>query len=150
MKANVPFGIVRPRSIHRESARKLGALMLSSFVKALAIGGIATLAYSTTAVVTPDPAAAQFRGGYALDDDDAFDHRSVRRVIETEDEDEGPRIERRIIERRIVRPVVERRIVEREIVRPVVERTVIHRVVQPVVERRIVYKQPVVRKVVVV
>ncbi len=124
--------------------------MLSSFVKALAVGGMATLAYTTTAVIASAPAAAQFRGGYALEDDDVFDHRSVRRRIQIDDEDEAPRVERRIIEHRIVRPVVERRIVEREIVHPVVERTVVDRVVQPVVERRIVHHRPIVRKMVIV
>ena len=124
--------------------------MLSSLVKALAVGGMATIAYTTTAVMTSAPAAAQFGGGYALEDDDVFDHRPVRRRIEIDDEDEAPRVERRMIERRIARPIVERRIVEREIVQPVVERTVVHRVVQPVVERRIVHHRPIVRKLVVV
>ena len=124
--------------------------MISSLVKAIAVGVMATLAYTTTAVIASTPAAAQFGGHYALEDDDVFKHRSVRRGIEIDDEDEAPRVERRIIERRIVQPVVERRIVEREIVQPVVERTVVRRVVQPVVERRVVYRPPIVRKVVVV
>ena len=123
--------------------------MLSSFVKALAVGGIATIAYTTTAVTTSSPAAAQFRAGYGLEDDDVFDYRPVRRRVEIDDDDEAPRLERRIVERRIVRPVVERRIIEREVVQPVVERTVVHRVVQPVVERRIVHHRPIVQKVVV-
>jgi hypothetical protein len=124
--------------------------MLSSLVKALAAGGMAIVAYTTTAVMIPAPAAAQFGGGYALEDDDVFDYRPIRRRVEIDDEDDAPRVERRIIEHRIVRPVVERRIVEREIVQPVVERTVVHRVVQPIVERRIIHHRPVVHKVVVV
>jgi hypothetical protein len=125
--------------------------MLKSFVKALTVSGMATLAYTTTAVITPAPAAAQFRGGYALDDnDDVFDHRPARGRIELDEEDEAPRVERRIVERHVMRPIVERRVIEREIVQPVVERTVVHRVVQPVVERRVVYQRPIVRKVVVV
>jgi hypothetical protein len=123
--------------------------MLAGFGKVLAVGGMATLAYATTAVTTPAPAAAQFSKGYSLDDDEAFDYRPARRKFIMEDDDE-PRVERRIVERHIVRPVVERRVVEREIVKPVVERTVVHRVVQPVVERRIVYRPPIVRKVIVV
>jgi hypothetical protein len=124
--------------------------MLGSILRALALSGLATLACSTTAITSSSPAAAQFRGGYGLEDDDVFDYRPPRRRIEIDDEDEGPRVERRIIERHVVRPVVERRIIERQIVQPVVERTVVHRVVQPVVERRIVYRPPIVRKVVVV
>jgi hypothetical protein len=124
--------------------------MLGSLVKALAAGGMAIVAYTTAAVTIPAPAAAQFGGGYALEDDDVFDEPLVRRRIEIDDDDERPRVERRIIERRIARPVVERRIVEREIVQPVVERTVVHRVVQPIVEHRIVHRRPIVRKVVVV
>ncbi len=125
--------------------------MLRSFLKVLAVGGVATLAYSTTALTTSSPAAAQFRGGYALEDDDVLDYRRARGRIEIDDEDEAPaRVERRIIERHVVRPVVERRIIEREIVQPVVERTVVHRVVQPVVERRIVHRPPIVKKVVIV
>ena len=124
--------------------------MLSYLMKTLTIGGMATLAYATAAVSTPSSAAAQFRGGYALEDDDAFDYRPVRRRVEIDDEDDAPHVERRIIERRIVRPIVERRIIEREVVQPVVERTVVHRVVQPVVERRIVHHRPIVREKVVV
>ena len=124
--------------------------MLNPFLKAVAVGGLSMLAHTTAAVVTSTPAAAQFARGYAIEDDDVFEHRPARRRIEIEDDDEAPRVERRIIERRIVRPVVERRIIEREIIQPVVERTVVHRVVQPVVERRIVHRPPIVRKVVVV
>jgi hypothetical protein len=124
--------------------------MLNSVMKALAVGGVAALAYSTTAVTTSSPAAAQFRGGYSLEDDDVFGHPRAWSRTEIEDDDEAPRVERRIIEHRVVRPVVERRVIEREIVQPVVERTVVHRVVQPVVERRIIHHRPIVRKVVIV
>jgi hypothetical protein len=119
--------------------------MLKCFVKALAVSGMATLAYTTTAVITSAPAAAQFRGGYALDDnDDVFDHRPARGRIEFDEEDEAPRVVRQIVEHHVVRPIVERRIIEREIVQPIVERTVVHRVVQ------LVYQRPIVKKVVVV
>jgi len=124
--------------------------MLATIGKALAVGGIATLAYATTAVTIPGSAAAQFRGGYSLDDDEAFEYRPARRKIMMEDDYDEPRVERRIVERHIVRPVVERRVVEREVIQPVLKRTVVHHVVQPVVERRIVYRPPIVRKVIVV
>ena len=125
--------------------------MLATFTKAIAVGGIATLAYATTSLIAPFPAAAQFSKGYSLDhDDEAFDHRPARRKVMIEDDYDEPRVERRNIEREIVRPIVERHVVEREVVQPVVERTVVRRVVQPVVERRIVYRQPIVRKVIVV
>jgi hypothetical protein len=125
--------------------------MLAAIGKALAVGGIATLAYATTAVAIPGSAAAQFRGGYSLDEDEeAFDYRPARRKIMMEDDYDEPRVERRIVERHIVRPVVERRVVEREVIQPVLKRTVVHHVVQPVVERRIVYRPPIVRKVIVV
>ena len=124
--------------------------MLNSFVKAVVVAGIATFAFTTTAVITSAPAAAQFHGEYGLEDDDMSDRRSSRSRIEIYEEDEAPRVERRIVERHVVRPVVERRIIEREIVQPVMERTVVHRVVQPVVERRIVHPAPSVRKIVVI
>src|SRR5688572_8721398 len=124
--------------------------MLAAIGKALAVGGIATLAYATTAVTSSVPAAAQFSKGYSPDDDEAFEHRPARRKIIMEDDYDEPRVERRIVERHIVRPVVERRVVDREIIQPVLKRTVVHHVVQPVVERRIVYRPPIVRKVIVV
>jgi hypothetical protein len=124
--------------------------MLSSFVKPLAAAGLAALALSTNAGIGSTPAAAQFGRGYALDDDDLFEARPVRRRIEIDDEDDLPRVGHRVIERHVIRPVVERRVIEREIVQPVVERTVVHRIVQPVVERRIIHHRPIVRKVVIV
>ncbi len=125
--------------------------MLAAIGKLLAVGGLATLAYATTSVTIPHPVAAQFSKGYSLDDDDdAFDYLPARRKVMIEDDYDQPRVERRIVERHIVRPVVERRVIEREILQPVVQRTVVHRVVQPVVERRIVYRPPIVRKVIVV
>ncbi len=124
--------------------------MLARFAKALAIGGIATITYASTAITTPAPAAAQFGRGYVPDDDDDhFGYRPARRGIEIEDDFDEPRVKHRTVEKHIVRPVVERRVVEREVIQPVVKRTVIHRVVQPVVEHRVVYRPPIVRKVVV-
>jgi hypothetical protein len=124
--------------------------MFAAFGKALAVGGIATLAYATTAVTISVPAAAQFSKGYSLDDDDAdFDYRPARRKIMMEDDYDEPRVERRILERHIAHPV-EHRAVEREVIQPILKRTVVHRVVQPVVEHRIVYRPPIVRKVIVI
>jgi hypothetical protein len=124
--------------------------MLAPFVKVLVAGGIATLAFATTAITTSIPAAAQFGKGYALDDDDAFEYRPARRGIHIEDDYDEPSFERRIVKRHIHHPVIERRVVEREVIQPVVKKTVVHRVVQPVIERRIVYRPPIVRKVIVV
>jgi hypothetical protein len=123
--------------------------MLNSFVKGLGLVAMTTLACATSAVITSAPAAAQFRAGYALDDDDSLDYRPARRRVEVDDEYGAPLLEPRAIERRIVRPVIERRVIEREVVQPVVERTIVHRVVQPVVEHRIVHRRPIVRRVVV-
>ena len=123
--------------------------MFAAIGKALAVGGIATLAYATTAVTISVPAAAQFSKGYSLDEDADFNYRPARRNIMMEDDYDEPRVERRIIERHIAHPV-ERRVVEREVIQPVLKRTVVHRVVQPVVEHRIVYRPPIVRKVIVV
>ena len=46
--------------------------MFAAIGKALAVGGIATLAYATTAVTISVPAAAQFSKGYSLDEDADF------------------------------------------------------------------------------
>ena len=56
--------------------------MLSSIVRAVAARGLATLAYASTAVITSAPAAAQFAGAYALEDDDFPEYGPVRRGIE--------------------------------------------------------------------
>jgi hypothetical protein len=123
--------------------------MASLSLRTLAVLGAAALGV-TTSFLAPNPAAAQVEAGYHLDDDDdddELDRPRVQRRVEIDEE--GPRVERRIIERRIVRPVVERHIVERQIVQPVVERRVIvQRPVRPVVERRIVHRRPIVHRVV--
>ena len=123
--------------------------MTISFLQKIAACTMTMLACTSTGAIS-SASAADFGGRYTIEDDAAFDYRPMRRHVEVDDEEGAPRLERRIVERRVLQPVVERRIVEREIVQPVVERTVVRRVVQPVVERRVVYRPPVDRKVVIV
>ena len=112
-------------------------------LKTLALAGLTALALSGTAVITAAPAEAQVRGGYEVDadEDDLDGPRVQRRLIDADEDDELPRGRRPVIDDEAdERRIIERRTTERSISE--------RRVVEPVVERRIIERRPVVREIV--
>lgn len=117
-------------------------------LKNLAIAGLTAL--GCMLVISAVPVKAADLEEYAVDEETAA-RPSVQRRVVIEESYRAPRVERHVIERRVIEnPVVEHRPIERQVIeRRVIERRVIERrVVQPVVDERVVERPPVVRRVI--